>query len=130
MVELACDDFSLASGIVEVVLLAGDFEMSAAGEVAIHGFFPDDLFDAVERLERGGIHAPGPLAAIPGDELVHAQFHPGEDHSAIAGTGAPADGFGLQHGNFRPTLGERARGREPGETCPDHRYIHDFGKRT
>ena len=129
VVELAGNDFRLAGVVVKVLLLAGDFEMAAAGEVAVDRFLAHDLFDAIHGRERGGVHALGPLAPVHRDELVYSEFHPGKDHPAIARTGAPADGFAFQHGNFRAALGKCAGGRKAGETCPDHGYIDYFRDR-
>ena len=39
VVELARDHFHLAGVVVEVLLLAGDLQMAAAGKVAIDAFF-------------------------------------------------------------------------------------------
>jgi hypothetical protein len=47
MIKLARDHFRLAGVIVEVLLLACDFKMAGAGEIAIDFFVPDDLLDAI-----------------------------------------------------------------------------------
>jgi len=126
VVEFAGDDFGLAGVIVKVLLLAGDFEMAAAGEIAGDGFFFHNLLYAVDGGERGGVHALGAFAAILGDELVDAQLHAGEDHASVAGAGAPSDGFGFQDGYFGAALGERVRGGESGESCADYGYVGRF----
>ena len=129
VVELAGDDFGLAGVVVEMLLLAGDFEMSAAGEVAVDCFFDHDLFDAVDGGERRGIHALSEFASVHGDELVHAQLHAGEHHASIARTGAPADGFGFEHGDFRAAFGQGAGGGEAGKTRADHGYVDNLRQR-
>ena len=64
VIEFAGDDFGLAGVVVEMLLLAGDFEVAAAGEVAVDRFFAHDLFDAIYGGQRGGVHALGALAAV------------------------------------------------------------------
>ena len=118
VIELAGNDFGLPRVVVEMFLLAGDFEMSAAGEVAVDLFFRDDLLDAVDRGQRRGIHALREFASIHGDELVDAQLHAGKNHASIAGTGAPANGLGFEHRNFRAALGQRAAADRPVNPAP------------
>src|ERR1700751_2580844 len=104
-------------------LLAGDLEMSAAEEITVDRFLAHDLFDAIHGSERGGVHTLGSFAAVHGNELVDSQFHPREYHPTVAGTGAPTNRFGFQHGNFRAAFSERAGGGQPGETCANYSDI-------
>src|SRR5271165_743132 len=129
MIELAGDYLHLARIVVEMLLLAGHFEMAAAGEVAIDGFFSDDLLDAINGLQRRGVHAAGEIVSVHGDELVHAQLHAGQNHTAVAGTGSPADGFGFEDGNFGAALGESAGGGEAGEAGADYGYVRTIRER-
>ena len=119
MIEFARDHFGLPRVVVEMFLLAGDFEMAATREIAVDVFFADNLLDAIDGRERRGVHAPRELASVHRDELVHAQLHAGQHHAAVAGTGSPANGFGFEHGDFRAALGESAGGGESGEAGAD-----------
>ena len=127
MIELARNHFRLPRVIVEMLLLAGHFEMAAAGKVAVNCFLPNDLFDAIDRRKRCGVHAADEIASIHGDELVHAELHPGEHHAAVAGTGSPADGFAFKHGDFGAALGEGAGGGKSGEARADYGDIDAVG---
>ena len=51
VIELARDHLHLPRVIVEMLLLAGHFEMAATGEVAVDGFLTDDLLDAIDRWQ-------------------------------------------------------------------------------
>ena len=62
--------------------------------------------------------------------LVHAQLHARQHHAAVAGTGSPADGFALEHGNFDAPFGESAGSGESGEACPDDGDFHALGEWT
>ena len=73
VVELAGDDLSLPGIIVEMLLLAGNFQMTAPGEVAVNLFLANDLFDAIERSQRSSVHTLGPFASVHRDELVDAR---------------------------------------------------------
>ena len=129
MLEFACDHFRLPRIIVEVLLLAGDFQVSATREVAVDALFAHDLLDAIDRVQRRRIHAPGTLAPVPRDELVHSQLHAREHHAAVARTRAPADGLAFQHGNFGAALRQRARRGEPREAGADDGDVYAVGKR-
>lgn len=126
VVEITINDFCLPGVIVEVLLLAGDFKMAAARQVAGDHLFANDLFDAVDGGQRSSVHALREFASVPGDEFVDPQLHAAEDHASIAGTGTPAAGFGFEHGDSSPALGEGPGGREASESRADHGYVGDF----
>ena len=64
MIELAGNYFHLPRIIVKMFLLAGHFEVAAAGEIAIDSFFADNLFDTINRSNRGCVHSLRSLAPV------------------------------------------------------------------
>src|SRR5207244_12440035 len=56
MMEFFGDEFSGAGVSVEMRLFAGDFEMSAAEEIALDVFVADDLLDQVDGYKGVGVH--------------------------------------------------------------------------
>src|SRR5215469_10459663 len=129
MVELALDAGSRFGISVEVRSLAGDFEMAAAGEAAGDRFFFDDLFDEVDRLERGGVHALDEFTAVARDQCWDRQLHSGEDHPAIAAACSRAERFRLEDGYVHAALGKSAGRGKPAEARADNGYIDGLGKR-
>src|ERR1700730_9439926 len=91
MIEFASDNFRLAGIVVEMLLLAGHFEVAATGKVAINRFFAHELLNTIDRCQGRGVHALGALAAVICHEPVHPQLETGEHHAAVARTGAPAE---------------------------------------
>src|SRR5579859_2721919 len=106
VVEIASDDLRLARIVVEMLLLASHLEMSTARKVAVDSLFLNDFLYAIHGLERCRVHALRAFTAVHRDKLVHSQLHPGKNHAAIAGTGAPTDALGFEDGNFRPSSGQ------------------------
>src|ERR1700690_2558845 len=127
MIELACNHLHLTSVIVEMLLLAGHFEVAAPGEVAVNGFFADNLLDAIDGLKGCGVHAAREIAFVHGDELVHAQFHTSQHHSAVAGAGTPADGFRFRAGDWGPAFCESAGGGKAGKACANYPDVRPAG---
>lgn len=84
MIEFARDHLRLPRVIVEMLLLAGYFEMAATGEITVDSFFADDPLDAIDGRKRGGVHAAGKVASVHGDELVHTELHPCQHHAPVA----------------------------------------------
>src|SRR6267378_601208 len=123
MVEFAGDHFNLAGIVIEMRLLAGDFEVSGADEIADNVFLLHDALDRVDGLKRCGVHAVRELASILRDELVDAKLQPGEHHATVARTRAPSDGFRFEHDDFRTAFGKRERGRESRESGADDGYV-------
>src|SRR5881628_3864097 len=101
-------------------LLAGDFEVAAARETAVDVFVTHDLLDAIDRFEGSGVHFAKGLAAVAFDERGNGQFHTGEDHAAVAATGAPAEGFGFEDGDVYAAFCESAGRGKPAETAADN----------
>ena len=64
VIELTGNHFDLAGVVVEVHLLAGDFEMAGAGEVTGNALFVHNALDAIDRVERGSVHAAGEFATV------------------------------------------------------------------
>src|SRR4051794_12503407 len=104
MIEFASNDFYLPGIVVEMALLAGNFEMSRAGEIAGDTFFFDDALGARDGFERGGVHAARKFAAILRNQFIDSQLQSGEHHAAVTRTSAPADGFRFQHYNLRSSF--------------------------
>jgi hypothetical protein len=48
VIELNLNNLRLPLIVVEMLLLAGDFQMTAARKVAINAYLLDDLLDAIE----------------------------------------------------------------------------------
>ena len=71
MIELAGNHFGLPGVIVEMLLLAGDFNVAATRKVAVDGFVTDYLLDAIDGGQRCRVHSLRELASIHGDEFVH-----------------------------------------------------------
>src|SRR6202042_170557 len=116
--------------IVEMLLLAGDFKVAATRKVAVDGFVSDYLLDAIDGGQRCRVHSLRELAPIPGDEFVPPQLHARQHHSAIAGTGAPANGFGFEDRHFGAALGQSARSGKASKTSADHGDLDAVGKGT
>src|SRR6266481_3077135 len=93
---------------VEVGLLAGNFQVAAAREIAVDIFLAHDVLDAVDGRKRCGVHFANSLASLTVYQCGYRQFPSGEDHGAVAGTGAPAKGLCLEDGHFHPALCKRA----------------------
>ena len=93
---------------IEVRLLAGNFQVAAAREIAVDIFLAHDVLDAIDGRKRCGVHFANGLAAVTLDQCGYRQFHAGEDHAAVAGTGAPAKGLCLEDGHFHAALCKRA----------------------
>src|ERR1700684_2923570 len=129
MVELPANYLRLTGVIVKVFLFAGDFEVAAAGEIAINIFIADNLLDAVDGLQRRGVHALRALAAVHRNQLIDPELHAGKNHAAIAGTGSPADGFRFEDSNLSVALGEGARGGEPRKARSHYGNIDAGGER-
>ena len=123
VMELPRNHFHLARVIVEMFLLAGDFQMPATRKVAVNRFVADDLLHAINRRQGRGIHPLRALATVHRDELVHAQLHPGKDHAAVARTRAPADGLRLENRDLRATLRQRPRRGKAREASADDRHV-------
>ena len=66
------DYFGLAGIVVEVSLLASDFEMAGAGKIAVDVFFFDHALYCIDCFERRGVHATREIAPILRNELVDA----------------------------------------------------------
>src|SRR4029077_16136921 len=112
--------------IVEMLLFASNFQMTAARKVARDPLFLDDLLDTIERSQRRRVHPPRPFASVHRHKLLDPQLHAGQHHSAVARTGTPSNRLRLKYGHAGSAPGQRARRREPGEASTDHRYIHGF----
>ena len=56
MVELTRDDLGLPLVLIEVLLFAGNFQVTAAGEVALDTLVFDNLLNALNRLQRRRVH--------------------------------------------------------------------------
>ncbi len=98
-------------------LLGSDFEVAAAGEVAVDFFVGDDFLDAIDGGEGSGVHAMDEVASVARNQCGHGQLHPGKDHASVAATGAPSEGFGFQHSDTDAAQGQGPRGcqsRKPG----------------
>ena len=130
MMEFFGDEFSGAGVSVEMRLFAGDFEMSAAEEIALDVFVADDLLDQVDGYKGVGVHPAGQFHSVALGKRCRAQLHPGQDHAAVAGTGSPADAVRFEYRNLSATFCEGARGREAGESGADYRYVRMRGKIT
>src|SRR5439155_24645055 len=65
--EYACNRLCFVRVVTKVHLLIGDFEMSAAGEVAFDVFVMHDLLDTINRGERSGKHTASAFAAVIGN---------------------------------------------------------------
>src|SRR5260370_40644163 len=91
--------------------------MAAAREIAIDVFFAADLLDALDGVERGGVHFAYGFPAVAPDERRHGQLHAGKNHAAITGAGAPANSFGFEDGDIYAAFRERARGGESAKTA-------------
>ncbi len=124
MIELARDHLRLAGVVVEMLLLAGHFQVAATREVAIDIFFADNLLHTIDGFEGCSVHALGAFAAIHRNELVHAQLHSSQNHAAIAGTGSPAESFGFQNSDFCAALRQGASRGEAGVAGANHSNIH------
>ena len=123
VIEFALDErsgFFIAS---EVHLLARDFEMAAAREVTVDVFLADDLLDAVDGVERGGVHFAHGFPAVVFDERRHRELHAAEDHAAVPRTGPPAESFRFEHGNFHAAFRERSRSGKSAESRADNGNI-------
>src|SRR2546421_11389349 len=83
--------------------------MAASREIAVQFFFAHDSLDAIDGIERSGIHFAHGFAAVTPNQRRHRQLHTGEHHAAVAGTGAPAESFGFQHGNVHAAFRECSR---------------------
>jgi hypothetical protein len=123
MIELARYDLGLSSEALEMLLFARDLEVAAAQEIALYVFLADNFFDAVDRGNRGGIHLPRLFAPILSYQLIHSELEAGENHAAIARTGAPTNGFGFENSDARAFPGQFTRGRESREPSTNYRRI-------
>ena len=113
---------------VEMGLLAGNLEVAAAGEVAVDVFIAHDLFDQIDGLGRRFVHIAHGEAAVAFDESGNRQFHAGEDHAAVAATGAPAEGFGFEDGDTDVAFGESESRRESAKAAADDGDVDVFGQ--
>src|SRR5215469_1108330 len=129
VVEFALDAGSRFGKGVEVSLLAGDFEMPAAGEAAGDSLLFHDLFDEVDGLERSAVHALYEFTAIARNERGNRQLHSGENHAAVAAACSPARGFCFENGGVHTAFAERAGGGKSAEAGSDDGYIDALGKR-
>ncbi len=98
--------------------------MAAAREVAVDIFFADDLLDQIDRFERRGVHLAYGLPAVALDQRGHRQLHPGENHAAVAGAGAPSKCFRFEYGDFHAALRERTGRGEATVACADNGNVH------
>src|SRR5690242_21442796 len=129
VVEFADNYFRLSGIVIEVLLLAGNFEMSATGEVTIDLFLADDRLHAINRGQRSSIHASGALAAIHRNQLVNSKLQASKDHAAVARAGAPAGAFSLQDGDRSPKSRQVSSRGQASESGSHHRHVHAFGQR-
>ena len=67
MIELALDQRGGFFVVIEVRLLTGNFQMAATREIAVDIFFADDLLDAVDGVERRGVHSSNGFPAVTFD---------------------------------------------------------------
>jgi hypothetical protein len=102
--EFAIDHLRLASIVLKMRLLARDFEVPGTDEVAGNIFFFHNTLDRIDAFKRSSIHAPRKLAPIGREELIDTQLQPGKHHATVAGTRAPANGFGFEHHHLRPAF--------------------------
>src|SRR5215472_10715277 len=107
-------------------LLAGDFEVAAAREIAIDVFFAHDSLDAIDGFERRGVHFAHGFAPVAPDQSRNWQFHACEDHAAVAATGAPAEGFGFENSNNHAAFRESKSCGESAEAAADNSDIDVF----
>src|SRR5262249_53559012 len=91
VVKLTRDQFDGAPIVVEMRLLAGYLQVTAAGEVAIDPFLANDLLHQVDGGEGSGIHTFCGFQSVAGNQSFNSKLHAGKDHAAVARTGAPAD---------------------------------------
>ena len=127
MLEFALGARSGGGVVIEMRLLAGDFQMAAAGEAAVDALFVDDFFDEINGFEGSRVHALDEFAAVAFDQRGHGKFQPGEDHAAVAGAGAPAESFGFEERYANASLREGAGGGEAAEAAAYDGDIYFFG---
>ena len=97
--------------------------MPAAREVAVDALLAHNLLHAINRGQRRRVQALRPLPPVPGNQPVDSQFQAAEHHAAVARTGSPADGLGLNHHDRRTLAGQRSRRGQTREPSPNHRHI-------
>jgi len=105
-------------------LLAGHFQVAAAGEIAVDSLFLDDSLDKVDGFERSGVHVLHSFTAIPFDQRGHGQFHPGQDHAAVAAACAPAQCFSFEQRYAHTALRHHPRCRKAAESSADDGDVH------
>src|SRR6516225_2752211 len=121
--EFALDERGGFLEAVEVRWLAGNFQVTAAREIALDLLLVNDLFHKVNGLDRRGIHLAHDRTTVALDELGHWQFHSGQDHTSVTAARAPTKGFRLEYGSAHTTLGQRARRGKPAETAAHNRDV-------
>src|SRR6266567_4896090 len=106
MTEFLRDDLRRTRVGIEVRLLAGNFEMSAARKVADNILFPHNLLDQINRGKRIRVHATGQIHTIALGQSPDIELHSSEHHTAVTGAGAPPNAVSVKHGNLGAVLGE------------------------
>src|SRR5258706_1421305 len=124
MIKFARNHLRLAAVVVEMLLLAGHFQVAATREVAVNSLVTNNLLHTIDGFEGRGVHALSEFASIDRDELVHAQLHAGQHHATVAGAGSPADGFAFEHNDSRAAFRKGAGRRESRKPGADDNDIH------
>src|SRR5260370_25628897 len=98
--------------------------MAAARKVALVICFADDLLDQIDRFNRRRVHLAYGLRAVTLDQRRNRQLHPGENHAAVAGAGAPSKCFRFEYGDFHAALRERTGRGEATVACADDNNVN------
>ena len=105
-------------------LLASDFQMSAAREVAINIFFAYDLLNQINRPQGCRVHAPRSFDPVPIGKSPWVQLEAGQHHASVAGTCAPSDAVRFEDRDCSAAFCQCACSGEPGESGANNGRVH------